>query len=93
MKTLPLNEVSRVVEEWKKGFLKARTLKSEITIKSNCNQAEIPSDVQANKSMGFGQILFDVIRSKFSIARSGVAFSPSKHQKRELRYPFCLFDL
>ena len=39
MKTLPLNEVSRVVEEWKKGFLKARTLKSEITIKSNCNQA------------------------------------------------------
>src|SRR4051812_10158944 len=39
MKTLQLNEVSLVVEEWKKGFLKARTLKSEITIKSNCNQS------------------------------------------------------
>lgn len=40
MKTLPLNEVSLVVEKWRQGFLKARTIKSEIIIKSNCTQAE-----------------------------------------------------
>jgi hypothetical protein len=40
MQILRLNNISQVVGEWKQGFLKARTIKSEITIKSNCNQAE-----------------------------------------------------
>ncbi|KAA9019001.1 hypothetical protein [Niallia endozanthoxylica] len=40
MEILPLNEIFQVVERWKEGFLKARTIRSEIIIKSNCNQAE-----------------------------------------------------
>ncbi|WP_394237416.1 hypothetical protein [Niallia oryzisoli] len=40
MEILPLREIFQVVKRWKTGFLKARTIRSEIIIKSNCNQAE-----------------------------------------------------
>lgn len=40
MENLRLNRISQATAEWKQRFLSTRTIRSEITIKSNCNQAE-----------------------------------------------------